>query len=167
MVFWGKISRRFAKGCIRHSPGTVGSIVENRRTLENAERRLRRIVTKCYPRRLWHISPIILTHLYREISIAFDSKRRLCAIGRRRHTHGDTDLEISPDSTAYEYSPRQTLTSSTQPHHYPYPFERQATTCQKFVFYFAELPLFLSFFLSVFLSFFLLPFQKTLTLKEN
>ena len=42
------------------------------------------------------------------------------------------------------YSPGQTLTSSTQPH--PIPFERQAATCQKLVFYFAELPLFLSFF---------------------
>ena len=43
------------------------------------------------------------------------------------------------------YSPRQALTSSTQPHHIPYPFERQAATCQKFVFDFAELSLFLSF----------------------
>ena len=52
------------------------------------------------------------------------------------------------------FSPRQTLTCSTQPHPIPYPFDRQAATCQKFVIYFAELPLFLS-------------FQKTLTLKEN
>ena len=41
-----------------------------------------------------------------------------------------------------------TLTSSTQADPIPYPFERQAVTCQKFVFYFAELPLFLSFVLS-------------------
>ena len=60
----------------------------------------------------------------------------------------------------FKYSQWQTLTCSTQPHPTPYPFDRQAATCQKFVFYFAELPLFLSFF-------FFLSFQKTLTLKEN
>ena len=44
--------------------------------------------------------------MYREISIAFDSKRRLCAMGTRRLTHGDTDLDMFPDSTVYQYIPR-------------------------------------------------------------
>ena len=50
-----------------------------------------------------------------------------------------------------QYTWRQTLTSSNQPHPIPYPFERQTATCQKLLFYFAELPLFLYFFPSFFL----------------
>ena len=65
-------------------------------------------------------------------------------------------IECLPVVFNLGYSPRQTLTSSTHP--IPYPFERQAATCQKFVFYFAEFAA-ISFFLS-------LSFQKTLTLKK-
>ena len=54
-------------------------------------------------------------------------------------------------SNLQRYSPRQTLTSSTQPHSIPDPFERHTATFQKFVFYFAEFPLFLPFFLFSFL----------------
>ena len=43
---------------------------------------------------------------YREITIAFDSKRGLCAVGRRKLTRGDTDLDMCADSTLYEYIPR-------------------------------------------------------------
>ena len=43
---------------------------------------------------------------YTEISIAFGSKRWLCAVGRRRFTRGYTDLDMRPDSSVYEYIPR-------------------------------------------------------------
>ena len=41
----------------------------------------------------------------REIGIAFDSKHGLCAEGRQRLTRGDTNLDMFPDSTVYEYIP--------------------------------------------------------------
>ena len=43
---------------------------------------------------------------YREISIAFNSKRGLCAVGRRMLTRGHTELDMCPDSSVYEYIPR-------------------------------------------------------------
>ena len=44
--------------------------------------------------------------LYREISIALDSKHGLCAFRWRCLTRGDTDLEMCADSTVGEYIPR-------------------------------------------------------------
>ena len=44
--------------------------------------------------------------LYREISIAFDSKRGPYAVGRLRLIGEDKDLNMFPDSTVYEYIPR-------------------------------------------------------------
>ena len=63
-----------------------------------------------------------------------------------RCCRGEYIEKMHLEASRSRFSPRQTLTSTTQPHTNLHPFERQAATCQKFVFYFAQLPLFLSLF---------------------
>ena len=42
----------------------------------------------------------------RPVLCTFDSKSRLCAVGRGKLTRGAMDLDMYPDSTVYEYIPR-------------------------------------------------------------